>query len=208
MVIYYEKYRRKNKALVLGSDRMCTVLKKIRNKSAIELLEEYGLDKTVPIDIEQLLRAIGISAIGKDFSELEKRLDKPKGSILGMLLSSGNNAAIFYRKDDSYNRRRFTIAHELAHAINHSDNEPHIEYRMAEKEMEENPVEKNANIVAGEILIPLPLLKKEYLKLDIPSSTVLANIFKVSQNVMEARLKYLKIFYVNSEGEFITYGYK
>lgn len=208
MVIYYEEYRRKNKALVLGSDRMCTVLKKIRNKSAIELLEEYGLDKTAPIDIEQLLRAIGISAIGKDFSELEKRLDKPKGSILGMLLSSGNNAAIFYRKDDSYNRRRFTIAHELAHAINHSDNEPHIEYRMAEKEMEENPVEKNANIVAGEILIPLPLLKKEYLKLDIPSSTVLANIFKVSQNVMEARLKYLKIFYVNSEGEFITYGYK
>ena len=180
MVIYYEKYRRKNKALVLGSDRMCTVLKKIRNKSAIELLEEYGLDKTAPIDIEQLLRAIGISAIGKDFSELEKRLDKPKGSILGMLLSSGNNAAIFYRKDDSYNRRRFTIAHELAHAINHSDNEPHIEYRMAEKEMEEDPVEKNANIVAGEILIPLPLLKKEYLKLDIPSSTVLANIFKVS----------------------------
>lgn len=208
MVIYYEKYRRKNKALVLGSDRMCTVLKKIRNKSAIELLEEYGLDKTAPIDIEQLLRAIGISAIGKDFSELEKRLDKPKGSILGMLLSSGNNAAIFYRKDDSYNRRRFTIAHELAHAINHSDNEPHIEYRMAEKEMEEDPVEKNANIVAGEILIPLPLLKKEYLKLDIPSSTVLANIFKVSQNVMEARLKYLKIFYVNSVGEFITYGYK
>lgn len=208
MIIYYEEYRRKNKALVLGSDRMCTVLKKIRNKSAIELLEEYGLDKTAPIDIEQLLRAIGISAIGKDFSELEKRLDKPKGSILGMLLSSGNNAAIFYRKDDSYNRRRFTIAHELAHAINHSDNEPHIEYRMAEKEMEENPVEKKANIVAGEILIPLPLLKKEYLKLDIPSSTVLANIFKVSQNVMEARLKYLKIFYVNSEGEFITYGYK
>ena len=208
MVIYYEKYRRKNKALVLGSDRMCTVLKKIRNKSAIELLEEYGLDKTVPIDIEQLLRAIGISAIGKDFSELEKRLGKPKGSILGMLLSSGNNAAIFYRKDDSYNRRRFTIAHELAHAINHSDNEPHIEYRMAEKEMEENPVERDANIVAGEILIPLPLLKREYLKLDIPSSTVLANIFKVSQNVMEARLKYLKIFYVNSEGEFITYGYK
>lgn len=208
MIICFEKYRRQNKALVLGSDRMCTVLKKIRNKSAIELLEEYGLDKTAPIDIEQLLRAIGISAIGKDFSELEKRLDKPKGSILGMLLSSGNNAAIFYRKDDSYNRRRFTIAHELAHAINHSDNEPHIEYRMAEKEMEENPVEKNANIVAGEILIPLPLLKKEYLKLDIPSSTVLANIFKVSQNVMEARLKYLKIFYVNSEGEFITYGYK
>ena len=137
MIICFEKYRRQNKALVLGSDRMCTVLKKIRNKSAIELLEEYGLDKTVPIDIEQLLRAIGISAIGKDFSELEKRLGKPKGSILGMLLSSGNNAAIFYRKDDSYNRRRFTIAHELAHAINHSDNEPHIEYRMAEKEMEE-----------------------------------------------------------------------
>lgn len=208
MIICFEKYRRQNKALVLGSDRMCTVLKKIRNKSAIELLVEYGLDKTVPIDIEQLLRAIGISAIGKDFSELEKRLGKPKGSILGMLLSSGNNAAIFYRKDDSYNRRRFTIAHELAHAINHSDNEPHIEYRMAEKEMEENPVEKDANIVAGEILIPLPLLKREYLKLDIPSSTVLANIFKVSQNVMEARLKYLKIFYVNSEGEFITYGYK
>ena len=113
------------------------------------------------------------------------------------------------RKREFYNMSAadaYSILETIAQ-INGLEENLHL-VKPSEKEMEEDPVEKKANIVAGEILIPLPLLKKEYLKLDIPSSTVLANIFKVSQNVMEARLKYLKIFYVNSEGEFITYGYK
>lgn len=121
---------------------MCTALKKIKNKSADEILKEYGLDQKAPVDIKRLLQCIGISALGKDFSALEESKNKEKGSILGMLKSDGDNAAIFYRKSDTYNRQRFTIAHELAHAMIHTDNEPHIEYRMSESEIENNPLEK------------------------------------------------------------------
>lgn len=183
---------------------MCTVLENIRGKKPQKILEEYGLDKTLPIDIESLLYNLGISAIGKDFSELEKKKNLPSGSILGILLSSGNNAAIFYRQSDTYNRIRFTIAHELAHAIIHTDNKPHIEYRMTKDEIEQSALEKEANTIAGELLIPFNLLKKEYLNLSVPSSIILANIFKVSVNVMEARLDKLGISYFNSVGKAIV----
>lgn len=185
---------------------MCTALNKIRNKSADEILNEYGLANSAPIDIKKLLHHIGISALGKDFTALEEKMGKEKGSILGMLKSDGDNAAIFYRKSDTYNRQRFTIAHELAHAMLHSDDEPHIEYRMSEAEIENNSLEKKANIIAGELLIPLNLLAKVYMNLSIPSSITLAEKFDVSVNVMEARLKHLGVFHFNSKGEAITYG--
>lgn len=199
-IIQFTRAKEKN------GDIMCTVLEQIRNKSPKKILEQYNLSETAPVDIECLLKHLKISAIGKDFTELEKCKNLASGSILGILLSSGDNAAIFYRISDSYNRRRFTIAHELAHAIIHTDNKPHIEFRMNKEEIEKNPIEKRANILAGELLIPFNLLKREYLKLSIPSSTILSKKFEVSINVMEARLDHLGISYYNSLGEAITYG--
>lgn len=184
---------------------MCTVLDGIRNKSAQELLEEHGLANKVPVDINQLLNSTGISAIEKDFSALELRLGKREGSISGMLRSDGNNAAIFYNKRDNYRRQKFTIAHELAHAMLHKDYNSHIEYRMTEDEISNDPTEIKANILAGELLIPLKLLAKVYMELQIPSSITLAERFDVSVNVMEARLNYLKVFYFDSKGNAITY---
>lgn len=187
-------------------DIMCTALERIRGKSPKEILEKYNLNQSIPVDIEKLLRSLNISAIGKDFSNIESSSNFEQGTILGMLVSSGDNAAIFYRKSDTYNRKRFTIAHELAHAIIHNDNNPHIEFRMEEEQIKNDPIEVKANILAGEFLIPFNLLKEVYFKLSIPSSVVLSNIFKVSVNVMEARLNHLGISYFDSNGEAITYG--
>ena len=189
-----------------GDTIMCTALERIRGKTPKEILEKYDLNKSIPVDIEKLLRSLNISAISKDFSYIESSIKIEQGTILGMLISSGDNAAIFYRSSDTYNRKRFTIAHELAHAIIHNDNSPHIEFRMNEDEIENNPIEKEANILAGEFLIPFNLLKEIYFKLPIPSSVTLATIFKVSVNVMEARLNHLGISYFNSNGKAITYG--
>lgn len=200
-IINFELLQRKK-----AGKNMCTVLEKIRNRTPNEILEQYDLDKVAPIDIGYLLQQLKISAIGKDFSELEKAKKVEPGSILGALLSSGNNAAIFFRESDSYNRQRFTIAHELAHAMLHTDAFPHIEYRMNRQEIENNPLEKKANILAGQLLIPFDLLKKEYMQLFVPSSRSLAKIFEVSTNVMEARLDYLKISYYNSQGMAIVYA--
>ena len=65
--------------------------------------------------------------------------------------------------------------------------------------------EKEADIFAGQLLVPLKRLQEVYLKLAVPSSITLASKFAVSVNVMEARLDYLKISYFNKDGQAIAY---
>lgn len=182
---------------------MCKVLEKIYNKSAEELLKEYDVYDKIPIDLEKLSESIGISVMPADFTVLENKLGKK--DILGLVLIDGPDAAIFYNKTSSANRIRFTIAHELAHCC-HSDplnTKSHIEYRIDEEKKDD--FEKQMDIFAGELLIPFKKLKEVYLSLDIPSSILLAKKFQVSNNVMEERLKYLKISHYNSNGEAIRY---
>lgn len=183
-----------------GGDIMCTILKKIRNKQPDELLKEYGIDTTPPIDISKLLEKIGISSIAKDFSNIEKIEGREQGSILGAAFSYGEYLTIFYRKTDSFHRKKFTIAHELAHCCFDCPNDEatHIEYRTeSHGNVNEDEIEKEnrANIFAGELLIP----KKELLdicsKMIIPSLTALSKIFDVSIAVMAARLDHLNVYY-------------
>ena len=74
-----------------------------------------------------------------------------------------------------------------------SNDYPYIDWRIEEES--ENEREKKANIFAGELLIPLHLLKEIYLSMKFPSSKELANIFGTSINVMEKRLNYLHVSY-------------
>lgn len=185
---------------------MCKVLKNIQGKTAEEILRKYGQDSSVPINLNQLLINIGISALPLDFTELEKEIGSKKGDILGLVMTKGEKAAIFYKKDDTLNRQRFTIAHELAHCcIDKKEYEkPHVEFRLNEQEKDES--EKRADIFAGELLIPLDKLREIYLNLIVPSSVTLANKFAVSVNVMEARLNYLKVSYYDKDGKAVVYG--
>lgn len=196
-MIYFDMYRREE------GDTMCKVLDKIHNKTAEELLKEYDVYDSLPIDLEKLVTSIGLSVLPVDFTLLEEALNKK--DILGLVLTSGNDAAIFYRKTDSVNRKRFTIAHELAHCchLDPATTEPHIEYRIDEDKKDE--FERKMDIFAGELLIPFKKLKEVYMSLEIPASAVLAKIFNVSVSVMEARLNYLKISHYNNKGIPVTY---
>lgn len=195
-ILYFKKHTKED-------DKMCKILKKIHGKTPEELLIEYGIYDTLPINLEELAKSIGISVLPADFTTLEKKLKK--SDILGMVLTEGDNAAIFYRKTDTLNRIRFTIAHELAHCchLDPSTKEPHIEYRLDEKEKSDD--EKNMDIFAGKLLIPLKKLKEVYMTLSLPSSDILAEKFGVSIPVMEARLDYLKVSYYNDKGEPVFY---
>ena len=191
-----------------GDGVMCKILKKIHNKTADELLKEYGVYDSIPIDLEKLSTEIGISVMPADFTSLEKKINKD-GDILGLVLTAGDNAAIFYRESDSLNRRRFTIAHELGHICKHlvpdSSDYPYIDWRIEEESS--NHKEMEANIFAGELLIPLPKLKEIYLSMTLQTSPELAKIFGTSVNVMEERLNYLKVSYYNKEGQVVrNYG--
>ena len=81
---------------------------------------------------------------------------------------------------------------------------PHIEFRLADEEKDRK--EKDADIFAGELLIPLKRLRKVYTDLTVPTSSALASSFVVSISVMEARLDYLKISYYNQDGQAVIYG--
>lgn len=185
---------------------MCKVLKNIQGKTADEILKEYGNDSSIPVDLNKLLANMGISALPLDFTELEEIIEVEKGRVLGLVMSKGEKAAIFYRKEDSLNRQRFTIAHELAHCClnNVTYEKPHIDLRLNDKEKDNDEIA--ADIFAGKLLIPLTKLKDVYLKLAVPSSITLASKFAVSVNVMEARLDYLKISYFNKDGKAVVYG--
>ncbi|MDE7446257.1 MAG: ImmA/IrrE family metallo-endopeptidase [Lachnospiraceae bacterium] len=190
-----------------GGVRMCPPIDKIYKKSALEILEEFGTSNKIPIDLNALLKNIGISALPMDFSSLEKKLDK--GHILGLVLSSEDNAVIYYSQNDTPNRQRFTIAHELGHICEHlrpdSNDYPYIDWRIEE---EATSVEEiKANIFAGELLIPLHKLKEVYLSMSIPSSANLAALFGTSVNVMEKRLDYLCVSYYNKDGQAVVKQY-
>lgn len=178
-----------------GGDFMCTILEKIKGKTPLELLNEYNIALTPPIDISLLLDNIGISVISKDFTYIEQQYGYGHGSILGAAFSNGDDLAIFYKKSDTYNRKIFTIAHELGHCCKHAESLKisHIELRTSCNT--ENPHEIEANIFAGELLIPKPLLMEKYNEFIIPSLKTLSIIFGVSTNVMAARLDYLNLDY-------------
>lgn len=179
---------------------MCSILSEIRNKKPEELLDKYEISQHPPVDVSALLKKIGISTIEMDFSAIEALEEKEKGSILGAAYTNGDALAIFYKKDDSYHRTKFTIAHELAHCCLHcpNDESAHIQYRFSHFEgmsEEEYKKEREANIFAGRLLIPKEALEKYYDELTLPSLHKLAEIFDVSTSVMAARLEYLDMAY-------------
>lgn len=189
-----------------GGVSMCPPIQRIHGKTSMEILNEYGNMNNVPINLTELLTNIGISALPMDFTDLEKRINK--GHILGLVLKDDKNAVIYYSKNDSPNRQRFTIAHELGHICEHlvpdSTDYPYIDFRIEEECQNDN--EKKANIFAGELLIPLPKLKEVYLSMTLPTSPALAKRFGTSLNVMEERLNYLNISYYNREGKAVING--
>lgn len=186
--------------------QMCIPINKIYGKNALDVLTEFGNLNEIPVNLGKLLKKIGISALPMNFSDLEKKLNK--GHILGLVLATKKEAVIYYSENDTPNRQRFTIAHELGHICSHlkpdTNDYPYIDWRIEEES--NNEYEKCANIFAGELLIPLHKLKDIYLSIRFPISNDLANIFGVSVNVMEARLNQLGISYYNQKGHAIVNG--
>ncbi len=197
------KYGRKMSAVSRGNEKiMCKILDRLENKKSEELIQEFGLDKQIPVNLNELLDSYGIALCSTDFSELKdfpnitNEVNK-RGQILGAVATKNDELRILYRKSDSIHRQKFTIAHELAHCCLNTDllrQNGHIEYRK-DIEYPDDRNEYNANIFAGELLIPTEALKKIYEKVPCPVLSELATAFDVSTNVMRERLKYLGFQY-------------
>lgn len=180
---------------------MCKKLNELNGLTAEMLLEKTKQSNVFPVDVAQICYDLGIWLKPFDFTKIEQETYireqvKQKGHILGTVLVNNNDLAILYRESDSTNRKRFTIAHELAHCCLHMDSNEkrHIEFRIDEQSSDKKEIE--ANTFAGELLIPENALKKligESKYLSIQTIKTLSNIFMVSENVMKARLEKLNI---------------
>lgn len=183
-----------NRYLQKKGDEKKMEVSKLYNKTADQVLELSGQTNAVPVNLKQILKTFNISAIPKNFSDIDKKLNEkyPDVHILGVFVSNDNDAAIFYNNKDveDGHRYRFTIAHELAHCCLQGE-KSHIEFRLDGVKPDED--ELAANTFAGALLIPENSLKIVLKELLLPSLRALSDIFEVSENVMKARLNYLDV---------------
>lgn len=129
-VLRFSVYKRERSGL------MCKILKELGGKTALELLNTYQISDEPPIDIDALLSNIGISIVPIDFSPIENKVNISQGSILGATIVEGEDLSVFYRMDATENRKRFTLAHEIAHCCLHTDSliDHHVELRENQRQ--------------------------------------------------------------------------
>lgn len=192
----------KNKGIIMC--RKLEELSKLKTEDLYDLFEEDFV--APPINIHRILDKLGVEYNAMDFSLLN---DEINGIVLPDQASMVMGAVAAHSEDefgkdsveitvninDSYHRQRFTLAHELAHCMLHANSLKNGSLELRTSLTTDEPREKEANVLAGEILIPERLLKIVYANLPIAILGTLAEKFDVSENVMAARLQHLKMGY-------------
>ncbi len=145
-------------------------------KYARELLKRCNINEP-PVDLRIIIEKEGL-----EYQEVDYFPDDVDALIIpmqGRVIAAVN-------KNQSPNRRRFSLAHELCHHLLHRDRSL-LEDRMtvdwrppSRDEIHSKDVfEAEADIFAGEVLISLPFLKKTF-KPGMTAQDV-ARLFEVSQ---------------------------
>lgn len=148
-----------------------------------ELLVRYR--KIIPVDVLGLCGALGIRVKTAD--------DMPEG-ISGCILKVKGEYRIYCNAKEPETRRRFTVAHELAHFFLHKKQ---LEDEYGGDYLENlllrgglpSEQETEANKVAADILMPYPAIYKRIEEADDGFSFAqLAQKFGVSSQAMSIRL--------------------
>ena len=136
-------------------------------------------------------------------NEVELRLSSHKNSkISGFLFSGGNKTILGVNAAHHKNRQRFTIAHELGHFLLHSievggihiDHTFQVKLRSDVSSTGRENDEREANLFAAELLMPIDFLIKELSgkkHIDIEDDEFLLELaqrYRVSRQAMAFRL--------------------
>lgn len=141
--------------------------------------------ESAPVDVYGLAKALGLDVIE------EPMPDGASGSIHRDWFSGAYIVAV--NSGHPRNRRRFTLAHEIAHYALHRDrigdgiNDDKL-YRSGLPDA----LERQANQYAATILMPAPLVRQAYAQ-GKTTPVELAAIFQVSPAVAEIRIKELRL---------------
>lgn len=172
------------------------MINKYLEERAEQLLNEHNyLSEPLPIDILGLCNKLKVI--------VEKLI--LDDNVSGFFALENGVAHIGYNDSHGKERKRFTIAHELAHFILHSKDRPLFidkMYRNSNSSTGEDYREVEANAFAAALLMPKKLIEKE-LGNNIQNITrakqkSLASKFQVSEQAMNIRLINLDIINYNS----------
>lgn len=152
-------------------------------KAARDLLKKCNISEP-PVDLRVVAEKLGLG-----YEEVDYFPDDVEALIVAM----GDRTVAVVNKNFPENKRRFTLAHELCHHYLHKDRSvleeittidspSSIEHDSTIKDL----LEVEADIFAGELLIPLPMLKQHYQ----PGFTAndVARIFEVSESAASVAL--------------------
>lgn len=159
-----------------------------------QLLETHGTE-VAPVPIEAIAPSLGIRV------QYEPAEDELSGFLLRDL--SRQKAIIGVNDRHSKNRQRFTIAHELGHYLLHEQEKLHVDRRFqiqlrdGNSSKGESEEEKEANLFAAELLMPVSFIRQDLAEvegLDLEDDATvsgLAEKYGVSTQAMTFRLAYL-----------------
>lgn len=147
-----------------------------------------------PVAIDRLIRAQGIELVRRRFDDGE--------DVSGFYLKEGNRQLIGVNASHALVRQRFTMAHELGHAILHGHEGLHLDqsftvrFRDAESATGTDADEIAANRFAAELLMPEPeildaITAKPFDVSDDDAVRAVARRFGVSAQAMAIRLNVL-----------------
>lgn len=170
--------------------------KEIAARKAKAICEKYDV-KTYPVNIVSICENEGITVFEEYLPE------EVSGFIVIQeenFMNYGTGHVIVVNRLDSARRRRFTIAHELAHFLLHKTEESPL---FAHRDAGQNGgIETEANFCASNVLMPENLVKQVvkqvYRKYNgYPPSYIIteevADAFVVSKPAVEVRLNQLGI---------------
>lgn len=145
-----------------------------------------GFMRTPPVDLEGMARALGVQV------DMHAVLDEGESGRLRRIPGrDGPSFEIEVNGAHSLNRRRFTLAHEIAHFLLHRDlmGAEIVDSTLYRSGLPE-PIEYEANRMAAELVMPADLVRTAW-RSGARAVMPLARAFKVSEEAMRIRLKQL-----------------
>ena len=160
-------------------------IRRIREK--VDHLLKQGRITKPPVPVEKIAENLGLDV---RFAPLE-------GDLSGALVREGGEVYIGVNSLHHSNRRRFTIAHEIAHFVLHEGVTLHVDkdFRINRRDNDSskavNPEEMEANRFAAEMLMPTRFVVKDIEALrnvDQLALDSMARRYRVSPLAMRIRL--------------------
>jgi hypothetical protein len=147
------------------------------------IVEEFSHD--IPVDLEGMARTLGLPI------EYDPGL---LSNISGKIIRSRRSPSgfrIIINANDPHRRKRFTLAHELAHYVLHRDLIDDVVDNEMYRSTLSGYLERQANSYAAKLLLPSEAIYLCHRR--TPSVVTLARLFDVSEEAMRIRLSELNL---------------